>query len=68
MDRGRITLRGGMATRIRERITLGEGMTDAGEGLKAWSCHGGGAELQMVERTTLQGRSANKADGEGLED
>ena len=54
--------------RINERVTLGEDMADAGEGLKVWGCHGGGAELQMVERTTLQGRSANRADGEGLED
>ena len=56
-------LREGIVMGINERIARGEGMADAGEGFKAWSCHGGGAELQIEERTTLQGRSANKAEG-----
>ena len=42
-----------------ERITPAEDMTHACEGAKG-SCHGGSADIQKAERTTLRGRSARK--------
>ena len=45
-----------------ERITPAEDMAHACEGAKG-SCHGGSADIQKGERTTLQGRSANRKRG-----